>query len=208
MRSLRTRIAAGLLAALPLAAGAAPALSHGIQLLPLAVEECMQRGARALAAEGFGSPAPSVLMAGFKGPHGAYLYCGARPDQVTAVNIFVATEGTSDGEVPGAERLRLQGRMAAGLPAAPVPRGFAGQWDSNYGAMTITVQGERMTGSYTQPGGRIQGTLQDRVFAGQWIQADRRGRLRLELAPDGNSFKGTWTENDGRGGGAWTGQRR
>jgi hypothetical protein len=229
-----------LLAASLVTPGAANAiaLSHGVQLLPIAVEECARRGAAALQAEGYGAPAPAVLMSGFKGPHGAYVYCGARPDGATTVNIFVATENVADGEVPGAERLRLQARLAAGIealpaaggasvpaaplatqavPAAPaaaaasaVPAvpGFAGQWDSNHGSMTLQVQRNQLTGTYTEPPGRIQGAVNGPVFGGHWVQAGRRGRLRLELAPDGRSFTGTWTEADGRGGGPWNGTRR
>jgi hypothetical protein len=302
-----------LLLVAPAPAGAI-SLSHGIQMLPISMEECGRRGAQALANEGYGQVGPSALMAGFKGPHGVYIYCGARPDGVTSVNIFVATENSTDGNAPGAERVRLQQRMevAAAPPPPPVVGGactgfagawrmsgfgeatlvvdgagrasggytngggriegsvagdtldgtwaqpgrngglqarlapdgrtfscewtehgryagncastcsgaavrpaaaaplasFAGQWDSNYGGMTINVQGTQLSGTYANPPGRIEGTVQGLVFGGQWIQADRRGRLRLELAPGGRSFTGTWTELDGRGGGAWTGNRR
>jgi len=307
--------AAFVLAALLAPAAHAIALSHGIQLLPITLQECMQRGSAALQAEGFGSPAPTPLMAGFKGPHGVYLYCGSRPDGVTSVNIFVASEGTGDGNVPGAERVRLQDRMAVAAPPPPPPpppggcsgfagswnmsafgiatlgvdaagrvsggytngggrieatvagdvltgtwtqpgrsgglqarlnpggqsfscewseggrvaggcnascrgpaqpliydidRGasFAGEWETGYGTVVLLVSGSQVTGSYTRPPGRIEGTLSGNVLEGRWIQADRWGRMRLQLAADGRSFNGTWTESSGRGGGVWNGTRR
>ena len=59
-----------------------------------------------------------------------------------------------------------------------------------------------------QPPGRIQGTLNGTLLEATWSQSDRSGRMRVQLAPDGRSFTGTWTEADGRGGGAWNGTRR
>lgn len=293
---------------------AAISLSHGLQHLPISQEECGRRGASALQNEGYGSVAPSVLMSGFKGPHGVYIVCTARPDG-TAVTIFVASEGVTDGNIPGAERVRLQERMGAapgpavggggggaacqgfagtwgmsgfgeatlgvdaggrlsgtytngggriegmvsgdqlsgtwtqpgraggvqarlapdgrtfscewsehgryagncaascrGAAAGPAPvapmASFAGQWDTSYGLVVFNVQGNAVSGSYTQPPGRIQGTLNGPVLDATWSQADRSGRMRLMLSADGRSFTGTWTEADGRGGGAWNGTRR
>jgi hypothetical protein len=303
--------------AAPPSAGAV-ALSHGIQHLPITQDECLRRGTQVLQAEGYGQPAPANPLSGFKGPHGVYLVCTARSANETAVTIFVATENTSDGNLPGAERVRLQDRMAAASPSpgpgpgpapaacqgfsgvwamsgfgeatlavdatgrvtgtytngggridaqvngdrlsgswsqpgrtggvqatlapdgrificrwtengrdaggcdascrgsavAPPPppvaaaSGWAGSWDSSYGRMDIQVRGNQVTGTYTQPAGRIEATAQGSVIEGRWIQGDRSGRMRFTLAPDGRSFAGAWTEMDGRGGGNWGGTRR
>jgi len=316
--TLATVVALGaLLAPRP---AAAISLSHGLQHLPISQEECGRRGASALQNEGYGAPAPAVLMSGFKGPHGVYIVCTARPDG-TAVTIFVASEGVTDGNIPGAERVRLQERMGAATTITPGPvfgggaagggatcRGFGGvwamadfgeatlgvdangrvggtytngagridgsvigdqlsatwtqpgrtggvqarlasdgrsfscqwseggrvaggcnatckgavsgpiapppgasfdgQWDTSYGLVVLNVQGNQVSGTYTQPPGRIHGTLNGTVLDATWSQADRSGRMRLQMAPDGRSFTGTWTEADGRGGGAWNGTRR
>jgi hypothetical protein len=99
------------------AAPAAVPISRGEQFLPVSENDCMGRAQRAFGAEGWSS----ITMGGryvsaFKGIHSAYITCNAvRDGQAVVVNVFVASE-RGDGNIPGAERERLQRQMAAGLP--------------------------------------------------------------------------------------------
>lgn len=83
--------------------------------------------------------------------------------------------------------------------------GFSGNWDTNWGVVTLAVVGNRATGTYPGTGNTIRGTVSGNVLDGEWIQPDRPGRLRFELAPDGRSFRGSWTEATGPRGGEWNG---
>lgn len=85
--------------------------------------------------------------------------------------------------------------------------GFDGHWDATYGPLTITVSGSRAEGSYLyyDRTDHITGTVTGKIFEGEWIEPQRRGRLHLELYEDGNSFQGTWWDEKGSMGGGWYG---
>jgi hypothetical protein len=90
---------------------------------------------------------------------------------------------------------------------ASVPcQGFQGVWSSDFGGIQMSLSGQFARGTYTQPGGNIEGTVNGTVLDGRWIQRDRQGQLRFVLAADGRSFQGTWREANGSGGGAWNGR--
>lgn len=103
--------AAGFLAA-PHPATAWPALSRGEQLLPISHHECLTRAQQALATAGYvaiGNPPANGSWGGLGG-HGAVILChDTTGGQI--VDVVVATEGAVDGNIPGAERVRLQGLM-------------------------------------------------------------------------------------------------
>lgn len=92
-----------------------------------------------------------------------------------------------------------------GTLGAAACRGFTGTWTTQHGPVTLTVEGQTVTGSYPHNQGRIEGRLAGSVLEGRWIQTDRPGLLRFELAPDGKTFRGSWTEANGTGGGGWDG---
>lgn len=92
----------------------APAASRGIQLLPIAPDECMRRGRAALEGEGYtiwNTSGPDFYFSD-KQSHTAVLMCSPAADGKIWVNIVVATAGANDGGIPGAERVRLQERMS------------------------------------------------------------------------------------------------
>ncbi len=105
-------LAALLAAFLAAPAAAAPALSRGEQYLGISMAECLSRAEAALAAEGYAAwgSAPSNGRWGAKGIHSAVVLCNDARDGQQVVNIVVASE-SGDGNVPGAERVRLQQRM-------------------------------------------------------------------------------------------------
>jgi hypothetical protein len=106
---------------------------------------------------------------------------------------------------------------SAGPPAPSCSGGFAGVWDGGGGLMLrLAVNGNQASGTYTdlrawQGDAFITGTVRGNVFDGQWHNPVLRGNTRsrgpvhFELAPDGRSFQGYWREEDGQGGGGWTG---
>jgi LCCL domain-containing protein len=100
-----------------LAAAAGPAaavisMSRGQQFFPITHDECMTRARAALVAAGYALwSEPGNGPWGAKGDHGATIFCEPAAGDREVVDILVATAGTGDGNVPGAERVRLQELM-------------------------------------------------------------------------------------------------
>jgi hypothetical protein len=115
------------------------------------------------------------------------------------VRIHSDTPAQRERPPPGEIGTPVGARSAAGC------RGFAGTWDSDFGAISLSLSAERASGTYTLPAGTIDGTVDGSTLEGSWIQNDRSGLFRFVLSADGNAFEGTWTEADGSGGGVWTG---
>jgi hypothetical protein len=70
---------------------------------------------------------------------------------------------------------------------------FAGVWSTNFGAVTLVVNGNNVTGTYPRNGGNLVGTLDGNVLRFEWTQTNNRGRGIFRLAADGKSFTGTFT---------------
>lgn len=85
----------------------------------------------------------------------------------------------------------------------PAVADFAGTWDSSFGTLRFTREGELFTGFYTYtPGSRVEGTVEGRVLRGTYFEPSGdgegvRGRFAFALAEDGQSFRGTWREGLG-----------
>jgi len=92
--------------------------------------------------------------------------------------------------------------------------GFAGQWESNWGPMTLSQSGGRVTGSYSHDKGRIEGEVKEGVLTGAWSEApsyappDDSGRIVFRLSADGESFSGTWGYGASSDDGSWEGRRK
>lgn len=101
----------GLTATVP--AQQSPAVSVGSQMLSLTYEDCLARAKQALASEGFAAEREGGnFYWGGKGVYHASIVCDGtpHPDNRIDVHVFVAST-SGDGNVPGAERVKLQGRM-------------------------------------------------------------------------------------------------
>ena len=135
---------------------AQPAWSRGIQILPVNHDEGMRRANRALQAEGYSiQNYGGDYTAGQKGIHTAIIACNATSDGRAYINIFVAST-SNDGNVPGAERVRLQAQMDAtgpNIPSAGIQANWATQADPHRGK-----NGQRFT-YYLPPGGSASGRL-------------------------------------------------
>jgi hypothetical protein len=100
-------------------------------------------------------------------------------------------------------------------PASAVG-GFAGYWDTNYGDMTCTTDGEKVNCTYTHNAGKIEAFLNPdgKSLEGSWFEAptyqppDHAGRMVMTLSADGNSFTGQWWYGPAGEGGTWTGTRK
>jgi hypothetical protein len=104
------------------AAQAQPAMSRGEQELPIPFDECMRRAEAGLLAEGYGNFwRTGSSVAGYRDIHHAVIMCNGSPNGMTWVNIVVGSSH-DDGNVPGAERERLQAqlnRSAGGVTVEP-----------------------------------------------------------------------------------------
>lgn len=92
------------------------------------------------------------------------------------------------------------------------PITWTGEWNTNWGLMSLSQNGATVAGSYLHENGKIQGTTAGRVFTGTWFESppggfhDPSGPCTLTIAEDGDSFSGTWSYDHGPGG-SWTGTR-
>lgn len=83
--------------------------------------------------------------------------------------------------------------------AAPAPavtqRNWVGRWltnESTIGVLTLTQQGNVVTGTYPWKEGRVRGTVSGNEFVGEWTQSSGKGGFRLTLSADGKTLRGSW----------------
>jgi hypothetical protein len=106
----------------------------------------------------------------------------------------------------------IQGRPSKGGAAERGGRSqgsFAGVWETNFSKMTLSQQGNHVSGSYEHMGGRIEGTVTNGVLKGTWTQnGGWAGAFVFKLASGGASFSGTWGyKEENSSGGEWKGKR-
>lgn len=119
-----------------------PSMSWGEQLLSITTQECMRRAPLAFRAEGFNPESPSVntTFATKGNLHSAYLRCIGEEDKGRARVIIVVASSARDDNVPGAERVRLQGRMDRPDTSDSQNPNLAGDWESyNNGSWKPTI---------------------------------------------------------------------
>lgn len=91
----------------------------------------------------------------------------------------------------------------------------AGKWQTTFGTMTLRVQNDQVSGTYTHDHGRITGTMRGRQLVCQWFEAPTyrpvhdAGECYFDFSEDGRSFTGKWRYGYGTGhwDGDWTGQK-
>ena len=94
--------------------------------------------------------------------------------------------------------------------------GFVGSWDTNWGVMTCSVDGQRVSCNYTYDNGKIEATLgiDGTTMEGTWSEApsyqppEDGGRVTFSLSEDGNTITGHWWYGQNGEGGPWTGTRK
>ena len=88
--------------------------------------------------------------------------------------------------------------------------GFSGQWQTDFGVLTMYVRDGIARGSYRRGDerpGLLVGTVDGNTLTGRWSSELGEGGARLTLGQDG-SFQGTWSQFPDRyaGAGKWDGQ--
>jgi hypothetical protein len=94
--------------------------------------------------------------------------------------------------------------------------GFAGTWDTNWGDMTCSVDGQMVKCNYTHDIGIIEAWLSPDgiTMEGTWSESPSYqppadgGRVTFTLSADGNGINGHWWYGQNEDGGAWTGTRK
>jgi len=98
---------------------------------------------------------------------------------------------------------------------------YSGAWNTTEGAMTLTQGGDRVTGTYSQDNGRIDGQFAaGGRLTGYWAEDGSAqqcnfprmgspfwGRFDWVLSADGRHFDGKWSYCDAEPDRAWTGDR-
>ena len=205
------RVSRGLLFAVMLCFFAVPSLaqtptwSRGIQSLPISHDECSNRARRALEAEGYtvenqgGSFSGDYYFGGYKNIHNAVITCNVSHDSKTWVNVFVASSvGNRDGNVPGAERMKLQQRMdqsaSRGCGLGTRWRGMDGGWS---GVLTRRGNSNLFDGVWTRDGQQFTAVLTVSID-GNRVNVSRRNstsggdcELNGTLGDDGVTVTGT-----------------
>jgi hypothetical protein len=87
--------------------------------------------------------------------------------------------------------------------------GFAGQWETTFGSMTLTQDGKKVTGFYLYDEGRstIEGQVEGRKLTFTYQEPKAEGEGWFELSADGKSFSGKWRERFQKEWGEWKGTR-
>lgn len=114
-------------------------------------------------------------------------------------------------------------------PSGPLPSGagWSGIWFTNFGQMSITVEGRNLVGEFCdddrQQWGRIEGTIQGNIVHFRWVSHDVRmvgrdrvtegsGVIQHQMEKRGDleveKFIGSWGYgNEVCGGGPWRGEK-
>lgn len=181
------------LAPMPLVA--APAMSRGQQFLSISHQECLDRATSVLQRAGYtlwGTAGNGPW--GHSGIHSAIVFCEPHSNGQEVVDIAVASE-SNDGNVPGAERVRLQELMGSqskpGGGGTPCPTNATG----------LRGTGQQLTCWCTAEstrGGAVWGTdvytddstiCRAAVHAG--VISGSGGSVRIRILPGMQSYAGT-----------------
>lgn len=189
----------------------APIVSRFVNNEPWTMADCMARSRWALESEGYSVDwTGGDAHRGQKAPYTALILCEPAPDGTTRVNVIIATtSGDLDTEN---SRLwsRLRSSRSSGNTGGCMP--FDGVWTTNYSPITFRRIGNQVSGTYEYQGASsLSGTVSGNVLEGQYSQPNypnplyQRGRFRLVLSTDGQSFTGAWWTLTGRGAAPGTG---
>ena len=182
----------------------APAWSRGEQLLPITFQEAIKRAETALIAEGYVNLQKQAnFVTGYKGMHTAIIMCNDAPNNKQWINIVVASIST-DGNVPGAERVKLQKQMEVQEvfnkpPATLPPTAKSIDWYANPADLGLRGKNNQQF-SFTCPamdylGHRLYGTdtyTDDSSICTAGVHAGAittsGGTVTIEILPEQNAY--------------------
>ena len=103
----------------------------------------------------------------------------------------------------------LMGRVDAKntIPSSQVISKSLGTFQTDFGEMKLTKDGNTVKGTYNYKDGRIEGILNDRTLTGMWYQSNGRGRIVFVFNNDFSSFAGKWSYNDAAPSATWNGRK-
>ena len=91
---------------------------------------------------------------------------------------------------------------------------WSGSWDTNWGIMTLSQSGNKVTGTYVYRNGRISGIVSGNTLTGKWSESptyqppEQAGDVILKLSNDGMSITGEWRYgSSGDWSGEWNGKK-
>jgi hypothetical protein len=95
-------------------------------------------------------------------------------------------------------------------PLAAQTSDFSGEWETTFGLLTLTQNGEAVQGDYEVSGERstLEGTVQGPVLNFQYREGAIEGVGRFQLSDDGRRFTGRWREQGGEEWYPWNGTRQ
>lgn len=100
--------------------------------------------------------------------------------------------------------------VAIAWPAPALAQsGFAGQWETTYGLMTLTQEGDAVHGYYVMGGVRctLAGKVDKLKLTFTYEEPGTHGEGWFQLAADGKSFAGKWREQGNTAWSEWVGRR-
>ncbi len=101
--------------------------------------------------------------------------------------------------------------LPEGLPSHLTTCNYGGSWETNWGEMNLTQNGNAITGTYVHDTGRLDGGLVDGVFVGKWSEApsysepNDAGDVVLYFGGSCDSFTGLWAYGVHEDGKDWQG---
>ncbi|HZK61882.1 MAG TPA: hypothetical protein VFC41_07370 [Anaerovoracaceae bacterium] len=83
----------------------------------------------------------------------------------------------------------------------------SGVYNTDFKEMTISQNGNMVTGTYKHSNGRIEGTLNGLTLTGLWFQDNGKGKFVFEFNSDFSGYIGKWGYNDATPSGKWNGTK-
>jgi hypothetical protein len=91
-------------------------------------------------------------------------------------------------------------------PAGAAEGKFAGKWNTDYGLLTMTQDGNKVKGVYYDGTASLEGTVEKNRLTFTYTEPGLEGDGEFELAADGKSFTGKWRSKGGQTWNGWNGK--
>lgn len=91
---------------------------------------------------------------------------------------------------------------------------WQGEWDTNWGKMLLTQNGNTITGTYVHDSGKISGKVSGNKLIGTWSESpsyaapNDAGDIEFTMSNDGKSFTGSWRYGSSGSWSNWEGGKR
>ena len=84
---------------------------------------------------------------------------------------------------------------------------IAGIYKTDFNDMTLTINGNRVTGTYKHNEGKIEGVLTNNKLVGTWTQTNGKGNFEFNFNSDFSAFTGKWGYNNSVPNSKWNGTK-